>query len=99
MRGAVRCLDRDRDGCASGGGGAYSDRRVRRLGDAPLSDREHAEYDAIREAQDGGEPDVRHGYTFSAWLSAAGRSDLASEYDLRAAWDAGEDPSVYEARS
>lgn len=36
-----------------------------------------------------------HGYTFAEWLAAAGRSDSASEYDLRAAWRAGEDPSEY----
>lgn len=36
-------------------------------------------------------------YTFGAWLAAAGRSDSASEYDLRAAWAAGEDPAEYAA--
>lgn len=40
--------------------------------------------------------DVVEGYTFGAWLRAAGRRDSASEYDLRAAWRAGEDPSEYE---
>ncbi len=54
MRAAVRCLDKDRDGCSSCGGGAYSDRRVRRVGDVPLSDREHEEYDAIRESLEEG---------------------------------------------
>jgi hypothetical protein len=39
--------------------------------------------------------DAAHGYTFAAWLSAAGRCDSASEYDLRSAWRAGEDPSEY----
>lgn len=52
LRAAIRCLDRDREACSSGGGGAYSDRRVRRLGDNPLSDDEYREYDTIREAQD-----------------------------------------------
>lgn len=36
-----------------------------------------------------------YGYTFSDWLRAAGRDDSASEYDLRAAWRAGEDPLIY----
>lgn len=36
-----------------------------------------------------------HGLTFAAWLTAAGRSDSASEYDLRAAWRAGESPEEY----
>jgi len=36
-----------------------------------------------------------HGYSFAEWLAAAGRSDSTSEYDLRAAWRAGEDPSEY----
>lgn len=35
-------------------------------------------------------------YTFAEWLAAAGRSDSTSEYDLRAAWRAGEDPAEYE---
>lgn len=39
--------------------------------------------------------EVAHGYTFSGWLEAAGRSDSASEYDLRAAWRAGESPEDY----
>ncbi len=34
-------------------------------------------------------------YTFGEWLAAVGRSDSASEYDLRAAWRAGEDPDDY----
>jgi hypothetical protein len=34
-------------------------------------------------------------YTFGEWLSAAGRDDSASDYDLRAAWRAGEDPGEY----
>jgi hypothetical protein len=38
---------------------------------------------------------VKHGYTFAAWLEASGRDDSASDYDLRAAWAAGEDPSDY----
>lgn len=38
---------------------------------------------------------VAYGYTFSSWLRAAGRQDSASEYDLRAAWRSGEDPSEY----
>ena len=41
------------------------------------------------------ETPVKHGYTFEQWLHAAGRRDSASEYDLRAAWDAGEDPEEY----
>ncbi len=36
-----------------------------------------------------------HGRTFGAWLAATGRSDSASDYDLRAAWRAGEDPEEY----
>lgn len=36
-----------------------------------------------------------HGVTFAAWLAAAGRADSASEYDLRAAWRAGENPEEY----
>ncbi|HEX9156006.1 MAG TPA: hypothetical protein VF819_10605 [Nitrospira sp.] len=36
-----------------------------------------------------------HGYTFSAWLRAAGRDSSTSDYDLRAAWRAGEEPSEY----
>jgi len=39
--------------------------------------------------------DIAHGLTFAAWLAAAGRTDSASEYDLRAAWRAGEDPAEY----
>lgn len=39
--------------------------------------------------------DVAYGLTFSEWLAAARRTDSASEYDLRAAWRAGEDPSIY----
>lgn len=39
--------------------------------------------------------DSAYGYTFSAWLAAAGRSDSASDYDLRAAWRAGEEPGEY----
>lgn len=39
--------------------------------------------------------DTAHGYTFAEWLAEAGRKDSASEYDLRAAWRAGEDPSEY----
>lgn len=46
------------------------------------------------ETDEDGSP-VKYGYTFEEWLHAAGRRDSASEYDLRAAWDAGEDPSVY----
>lgn len=36
--------------------------------------------------------------TFAEWLAAAGRVDSASEYDLRAAWRAGESPSDYEVK-
>jgi hypothetical protein len=39
--------------------------------------------------------DRAYGYTFAEWLRAAGRSDSASEYDLRAAWRAGEKPAEY----
>lgn len=39
--------------------------------------------------------DVVHGLTFTAWLAKAGRTDSASEYDIRAAWRAGEDPAEY----
>lgn len=39
--------------------------------------------------------DKAYGLTFWEWLTAAGRSDSASEYDLRAAWRAGESPSEY----
>jgi hypothetical protein len=39
--------------------------------------------------------DTAHGLTFGSWLTAAGRSDSASEYDLRAAWSAGESPEDY----
>lgn len=38
---------------------------------------------------------VAHGYTFAEWLTDAGRTDSTSEYDLRAAWQAGEDPADY----
>lgn len=38
----------------------------------------------------------KHGITFGDWLEAAGRSDSASDHDLRAAWSAGEDPEDYE---
>jgi hypothetical protein len=47
-----------------------------------------------RRVNEGGD-ETAHGYTFAEWLTAAGRSDSASEYDLRAAWRAGEDPSEY----
>ena len=40
--------------------------------------------------------DAAYGHTFAAWLAAAGRTDSASEYDLRAAWRAGEDPTEYQ---
>lgn len=33
--------------------------------------------------------------TFSEWLAAAGREDTTSQYDLRAAWRAGENPTEY----
>lgn len=49
-------------------------------------------------SEDKSEPlseDTAHGYTFAEWLAAAGRSDSASEYDLRAAWRAGETPEEY----
>jgi len=36
-----------------------------------------------------------NGYTFAAWLSETGRSTPESEYDLYAAWAAGEDPAEY----
>lgn len=36
-----------------------------------------------------------YGYTFRQWLDATGRLDSASEYDLRAAWRAGESPEDY----
>jgi len=49
---AVKCLDEDRAACRGLGGGSYSDRRVRRVNDWPLTEAEHAEYDAIREAQE-----------------------------------------------
>lgn len=39
--------------------------------------------------------DTAYGYTFEEWLRAAGRRDSASEFDLRAAWRAGEDPKEY----
>ena len=39
--------------------------------------------------------ETAHGYTLAEWLEAAGREDTASEYDLRAAWRAGEDPADY----
>ncbi len=38
---------------------------------------------------------IKYGYTFEQWLRTAGRRDSVSDYDLRAAWDAGEDPSDY----
>jgi len=41
------------------------------------------------------EKEEAYGLTFAAWLRAAGRSDSASEYDLRAAWRAGESPTEY----
>jgi hypothetical protein len=34
-------------------------------------------------------------YTFGEWLAEAGRRDSASQYDMRAAWRAGEDPAEY----
>jgi hypothetical protein len=42
-----------------------------------------------------GEAHVERAITFAEWLAAAGRADSASEYDLRAAWRAGEDPEEY----
>ena len=39
--------------------------------------------------------ETAHGYTLAEWLEAAGRYDTTSEYDLRAAWRAGEDPADY----
>jgi hypothetical protein len=41
------------------------------------------------------EQDTAYGRTFAQWLRAAERRDSASEYDLRAAWRAGEEPSEY----
>lgn len=53
-----------------------------------------AECEAERLAENN-EP-VAFDLTFSEWLVAANRSDSASEYDLRAAWRAGEDPGDYD---
>jgi hypothetical protein len=39
--------------------------------------------------------DRAYGYTFAEWLRAAGRTSSASDYDLRAAWRAGEKPENY----
>jgi hypothetical protein len=39
------------------------------------------------------------GLTFAEWLAAAGVSDTGtSQYDLRAAWRAGEDPTEYRSK-
>lgn len=46
---------------------------------------------------DGASQDTAHGLTFAEWLAQAGRSDTCSEYDLRAAWRAGENPDEYRA--
>jgi hypothetical protein len=35
------------------------------------------------------------GLTIDEWLAAAGRTSTESQYDLRAAWRAGEDPTEY----
>jgi hypothetical protein len=43
--------------------------------------------------------DQAFGRTFEQWLKAAGRSDSASEYDLREAWRAGESPGEYKAEA
>lgn len=50
--------------------------------------------DAAGRADDSREEEA-HGYTFAAWLDAANRADGASQYDLRAAWRAGENPEEY----
>jgi hypothetical protein len=42
-----------------------------------------------------GDDEEAFGVTFADWLDAAGREDSTSEYDLRAAWRAGEDPAEY----
>lgn len=49
----------------------------------------------LEEAEARASDHEEHGYTFAGWLQAAGREDSASEYDLRAAWRAGEDPTEY----
>lgn len=43
----------------------------------------------------------RHGLTFGEWLDAAGLSHDTgtSQYDLRAAWRAGEDPAEYRSEA
>lgn len=50
---------------------------------------------AATEAAFGAQEDEAYGYTFAGWLAAAGRTDSASDYDLRAAWRAGEEPTEY----
>jgi hypothetical protein len=59
--------------------------------DCPEGD-EHPSCAGIDDQDD---QDTAYGYTFADWLAAAGRTDSASEYDLRAAWRAGEDPAEY----
>jgi hypothetical protein len=51
--------------------------------------------DCIRDTEAQSDEPIAYGYTFADWLSAAGRQDTASEYDLRAAWRAGENPAEY----
>ena len=38
---------------------------------------------------------IAYGLDFGEWLRLAQRTDSASEYDLRAAWRAGENPEDY----
>ena len=52
LRDAIECLDRDRKACRELGGGSYSDRRVRRDGDQPLTQDDQDEYDDSRAEQD-----------------------------------------------
>lgn len=49
----------------------------------------------VGEGDDDEHDEACHGHTFTSWLRAAGRVDSTSEYDLRAAWRAGEDPEEY----
>jgi hypothetical protein len=53
IAGAERCRQRDADACGRLGGGAYSDREVRRTDGEPLTDREWVELDAAQAAMCG----------------------------------------------
>lgn len=51
--------------------------------------------ESVAESEEEEEEEEAYGYTLSQWLEAAGRDLGSSRYDLRAAWRAGELPSLY----